>query len=71
MSAPAGLWTIWDLNVEGSAGCAVAICPETTASEIASKILPVIFEPSPINRVLLCCYSLCITTWPAEDGLVA
>src|ERR1700757_1245955 len=52
MSAPAGLWTIWDLKVEGSAGCAVAICLETTAREIASRMLPVIFEPSPIDRVL-------------------
>src|SRR3954467_14893716 len=48
MSAPAGLWTIWDLKAAGRAGCAEATCAEMTASEVASRMPPEIFEQSPI-----------------------
>ena len=50
MSAPAGLWTIWDLKMEGNAGWARAICAETAASEIAIRVLPVILEQWPMRK---------------------
>ena len=54
MSAPAGLWTIWDLKVEGSAGWAVAICGDTAASAIPSRVVALILELRPIHFSLRC-----------------
>ena len=53
MSAPAGLWTICDLKVEGSAGCAAAILAET-ASAIASRAVAMVLERRPIHFSLRC-----------------
>ena len=47
MSAPAGLWTICDLKVEGKAGCAAAILAET-ASAIASRAVAMVLERRPM-----------------------
>src|SRR5882757_2829657 len=42
MSAPAGLWIVCDLKVEGRTGWAAATFAETAASAIASRVAPVI-----------------------------
>ena len=49
MSAPAGLWIVCDLKVEGSAGCAMAMCAEIRAIEIGSRAVRVILERSFID----------------------
>src|SRR5258708_21468206 len=46
MSAPAGLWIVCDLKVEGSSGCAMAAWAEIRAVEIASRAVRVILERS-------------------------
>src|SRR5277367_3948054 len=48
MSAPAGLWTICDLKLEGNAGCAAAICAAMT-SEVAIRVRPMIVEQRPMH----------------------
>src|SRR5882757_6216574 len=42
MSAPAGLWTVCDLKVDGRTGWAATTFAETAASAIASRVAPVI-----------------------------
>ena len=46
MSAPAGLWIVCDLKVEGSAGCASAMCAEIKNVKIESRAVRVILERS-------------------------
>src|SRR5580704_7342513 len=55
MSAPAGLWTICDLKVEGKAGCAVATCTAAITSDIAIRVLRVIVEQRPMHFSLADC----------------
>jgi hypothetical protein len=55
MSAPAGLWTIWDLKVEGSAGWARATFPEAKAIANAIRVLHMIPERCPIHFSFVVC----------------
>src|SRR5258708_23002386 len=69
MSAPAGLWTIWDLKVEGKAGCAVAIWAESTATTNAIMVLVLILERRPIHFSLRSAVSINITSAGSRDDL--
>src|SRR3981081_3257864 len=62
MSAPAGLWTIWDLKVEGKAGCAATTCSETATSESASRLVDMILERRSIQFSFGCAVSINITS---------
>jgi hypothetical protein len=62
MSAPAGLWTIWDLKVEGKAGCAAAVCAEASAIANAIRVLAMILERRSIQFSFGVCGSINITS---------
>jgi hypothetical protein len=63
MSAPAGLWTIWDLKVEGRAGWAAATFAEAKAIANAIRVLHMIPELRPIHfSFVVCGVSITITS---------
>src|SRR6267154_5618460 len=71
MSAPAGLWTIWDLKMEGSADWAAATFAKAKAIANAIRLLDMIPERRPIHfSFAMCGVSITITSAGSGTTLI-